>query len=343
MNTIAVEKTKAAKADANDKRIKPTSIRLEASTQCQLKCPTCETATGELYKHVALGFLRFDNFKLLIDENPDVRKIELSNFGEIFLNPQLPKIIQYAHENNVQLSASNGANLNNVRETTLEALVKYGFTHIRCSIDGASQETYEQYRVRGNFDRVMENIDKINAYKKKYNSDYPHLTWQFVVFGHNEHEITKARKMAHDRGMDFETKLNWDENWSPVKDIEMVRREMANGAGTRSEFKEKMGSSYMEYICHQLWDNPQLNFDGTVWGCCRNNWKAFDGNIFDDGLENALNTEQIQYARAMLTDGVEPRADVPCTTCSIYKNMRKEGRNFDRSSVEGWRKQDAAD
>ena len=121
---MSVEKTKATEVNPNDSRITPTSIRLEASTQCQLKCPTCETATGELYKHVALGFLRFDNFKLLIDENPGVRKIELSNFGEIFLNPQLPKIIQYAHENNVQLSAGNGANLNNVRETTLEALVK---------------------------------------------------------------------------------------------------------------------------------------------------------------------------------------------------------------------------
>ncbi|MCP4182241.1 MAG: radical SAM protein [Hyphomicrobiales bacterium] len=224
MNNISAEKAKATYVNLNDNRITPTSIRLEASTQCQLKCPTCKTATGELYKHVALGFLRFDNFKLLVDENPDVRKIELSNFGEIFLNPQLPKIIQYAHENNVQLSAGNGANLNNIRETTLEALVKYGFTHIRCSIDGASQETYEQYRIRGNFDRVMENIEKINAYKKKYNSEFPHLIWQFVVFGHNEHEIVKARQMAHERGMDFETKLNWDENWSPVKDIEMVRR-----------------------------------------------------------------------------------------------------------------------
>ncbi len=131
-----------------------------------------------------------------------------------------------------------------------------------------------------------------------------------------------------------------DNPQTPDLTITLVRREMAYGASTRSEFKEKVGSSYMEYICHQLWDNPQLNFDGTVWGCCRNNWKAFNGNIFDDGLENALNSEQIQYARAMLTNGVEPRSDVPCTTCSIYKNMRKDERDFDRSNIEGWRKRE---
>jgi len=126
----------------NDARGSPSHIRLEASTHCQLKCPTCETATGELYDHVARGFLRFDNFRRLIDENPQVREIELSNFGEIFLNPHLPKIIEYAFEKNLLLSATNGANLNTVRDTTLEALVKYKFSHIRCSIGGASQETY---------------------------------------------------------------------------------------------------------------------------------------------------------------------------------------------------------
>ena len=172
--------------ERNVNRVSPQRIRLEASTHCQLKCPTCETATGELYKHVALGFLRLDNFKQLVDENPQVKEIELSNFGEIFLNPQLQKIIKFAYGKNVQLSATNGVNLNTVRDTTLEALVKYKFSHMRCSIDGASQETYEQYRVRGNFDEVMKNIDKINEYKKQYKSQFPLLTWQFEVFGHNE-------------------------------------------------------------------------------------------------------------------------------------------------------------
>lgn len=338
LNNIPLIESESPGVEGNDARVSPSRIRLEASTHCQLKCPTCETATGELYEQVALGFLRFDNFRQLIDNNPQVREIELSNFGEIFLNPHLPKIIEYAFQKNVQLSATNGANLNTVRDTTLEALVKFKFSHIRCSIDGASQETYEQYRIRGNFDRVMENIDKINAYKKQYNSEFPLLTWQFVVFGHNEHEIARARQMALDRGMTFETKFNWDETWSPVRDKEMVRREMGVNATSRSEFKEKSGSDYMEYVCHQLWDHPQLNFDGTVWGCCRNNWKAFDGNVFEDGLDGALNSEQMQYARRMLTDVIEPRADVPCTTCSVYKNMRKEGRTLDRSNVVGWRK-----
>lgn len=337
LNTKPSLEHNSVEVGASDTWVSPRHIRLEASTHCQLKCPTCETATGKLYDHVALGFLRFDDFKKLIDENSQLEKIELSNFGEIFLNPQLPKIIEYAFEKGVLLSATNGVNLNTVRNSTLEALVKFNFTHMRCSIDGASQETYEQYRVRGNFDQVMKNIDTINAFKKKYKSQYPKLTWQFVVFGHNEHEIAKARQMALDRNMEFETKLNWDESWSPVRDKDMVRAEMGIGVTSRSEFKEKKGSNYMEYVCHQLWDNPQINFDGSIWGCCRNNWKAFDANIYENGLEGALNSEQLQYTRKMLVDGIEPRDDVPCTTCSVYKNMRKAKRLLDRSNVNSLR------
>ncbi|MDD9911089.1 MAG: radical SAM/SPASM domain-containing protein [Ahrensia sp.] len=310
--------------------VSPTKVRLEASTFCQLKCPTCETATGELYETVPKGFLRFDHFKAFLDEAEGVTEIELSNFGEVFLNPQLSDILRYAHERGVALHMANGANLNTVRDDVLEAVVKYGLRHIRCSIDGASQETYEQYRRRGNFDTVMANIDKINAFKKQYGSDYPTLTWQFVVFGHNEHEIRKARAMAQERGMDFLLKLNWDENHSPVRDKEMVRREMAHGAASRSEFKEQFGAGYMEHVCHQLWDQPQVNFDGVVWGCCRNNWKPFDANVFEQGLEGAMNSEQLSYARAMLADGAPAREDVPCTTCSLYKAMQRDGRTLQR-------------
>jgi MoaA/NifB/PqqE/SkfB family radical SAM enzyme len=77
-----------------------------------------------------------------------------------------------------------------------------------CSIDGASNETYQLYRVKGNFDTVIENVRKINRFKQQQHSDYPQLTWQFVVFGHNEHEIPVARRLASDLGMKFSPKLS---------------------------------------------------------------------------------------------------------------------------------------
>lgn len=184
-------------------QIRPKTIRLEASTHCQLKCPSCETAKGKTHEKLGKGFLKINDFQKLVDENPWLSHIELSNWGEIFLNPDLLKIIRYAHNNNLALTASNGVNLNTVKKEVLEALVKYKFRSITCSIDGASQETYKIYRQGGDYDRVIDNIKTINAYKQRYKTKFPLLTWQYVVFGHNEQEIYAAQAIANSLNMIF--------------------------------------------------------------------------------------------------------------------------------------------
>lgn len=300
----------------------PRTIRLEASSFCQLRCPSCPTTSRAIHPAVGSGFLRLHDFRRLLDENPFIAAIELSNYGEIFLNPQLLEILELAHERRVALTASNGVNLNNAKDEVLEGLVKFKVRRMTCSIDGASQETYKLYRVRGNFDNVIGNIEKINRYKQSYRSGFPLLRWQFVVFGHNEHELPVARRMAEELGMEFFVKLSWDDDVSPIGDKEAIRRETKTGAATRAEFKERHGRDYMQNICHQLWDSPQINWDGKVLGCCRNFWGDFGGNAFTDGLIPSLNNEKITYAREMLRGRAPARDDIPCVTCEIYLGMR---------------------
>ena len=303
-------------------KVKPLKIRLEASSFCQLRCPSCPNANNAIHPVVGSGFLRLRDFQRILVESPWVKKIELSNYGEIFLNPDILEIIKFACERNVTLTANNGVNLNNVKDNVLEGLVKYKFRSMTCSIDGASNETYKVYRVKGNFVNVIENIRKINFFKQKAQSEYPLLKWQFVVFGHNEHEISLARKLASELNMKFYLKLSWDSKFSPVRDQEFVRKE--TGVTSREEFKQKDGVDYMQWICYQLWEEPQINWDGKVLGCCRNFWGDFSGNAFRDGLFKSLNNENIRYARDMLLGKKVARENIPCTTCSIYLGMRAD-------------------
>jgi MoaA/NifB/PqqE/SkfB family radical SAM enzyme len=304
--------------------VEPTEIRLEASSFCQLRCPSCPTTTRAIHPAVGSGFLKLGDFQKLINENPWLKVIELSNYGEIFLNPDLLAMMEYAHRRNVVLRAENGVNLNSVKEEVLEGLVKYKFASMTCSIDGGSDETYKVYRIKGNFDRVIGNIKKINFYKKKYQSELPELNWQYVVFGHNEHEISAARKLAGELNMRFHVKLSWDDDFSPVQDQEAVRKE--TGAASRDEFRQRKGVEYMQGICHQLWDQPQINWDGKILGCCRNFWGDFGGNAFRDGLLKSINSEKMNYARDMLRGREVERSDIPCTTCSIYQRMKADGK-----------------
>ncbi len=292
------------------------SVRLEGSTLCQLKCQVCPLAQGKTGV-LGRGYLRFSDFKRFVEQNSRIRNIELSNYGEIFLNPDLEDIIVFAHSKKINLTALNGVNLNRVSENILEALVKFKFKVIYVSIDGASRETYRIYRRGGDFDAVLENIKRINHYKQAYRRRFPHLVWQFVVFGHNEHELPAAKNLAKDLNMGFVAKLNWNKSYSPVRDERFVRHEL--GFATLDDYEQKNKRLVMPY-CYQLWDSPQINWDGKLLGCCVNRRQDF-GNVFEEGLESCLKSEKYTYAKKMLQGKVAPRKDIPCSDCLYFHKL----------------------
>jgi len=306
-------------------------IRIEASSKCQLKCPICPTATGENRRRpIGWGNLSFQNFQVFVDRYTGIRKIELSNWGEMFLNPELLEILRYGHEKGVVLTAGNGVNLNTARDDVLEALVKYQLRAMTVSIDGATNESYRQYRVGGDFDKVIQRIEKINHYKELYNSPYPKLVWQFIIFGHNEHEIAQAREMADRLNMLFFPKLNAYSVYAPVKDQDAVKKDSGLTVASREEFKQK-GKRYYGMPCEQLWFSPQVNWDGKLFGCCVNGWMDF-GNVFESGLTECIKGERYQYAKQMLMGVKKARKDMPCTTCPYYR--RDEALMFQRGNKE---------
>lgn len=293
------------------------SIRVDASSVCQLKCPACSTAGGmNRTGIVGWGHLAAADFRRLLEENRGLRSVELSNWGEIFLNPELDEIMACAFEKDVRLRAANGVNFNSVRAHTLENLVRYRFHYLSISLDGASQETYSRYRIGGDFERVLDNIRRLNALKQAADTKYPRLAWQFIIFGHNQHELPRAREMAAQLGMRFRPKLNHTPRLFPVTDPEFVARESGLGVSSRTEYKQRKRSEY-SFPCGQLWDNPQINWDGKMLGCCVNKFGDF-GNVFSDGLQTVLRGEKMCYAQLMVTGKVPPRKDIPCYRCKIY-------------------------
>jgi Iron-sulfur cluster-binding domain len=186
------------------------------------------------------------------------------------------------------------------------------------ALDGACNATYQLYRVKGNFDRVIANVRRINRFKEQYGSDEPVLIWQFVLFGHNEHEIGQARRMAAELGMRFAPKLNAVPEYSPLVNPGRALRE----AGLT---EERANRNWQTAICNQLWKSPQINWNGKILGCCHNNWAEFGGNAFEGRLVDSLNGERLVYARKMLRGKVPPRADIPCTSCESYRQMASRG------------------
>ncbi len=266
--------------------------------------------------------MKFKDFKKFVDENT-VTEIEISNNGEIFLNPELIDIIKYANEKNITLTVYGGGNGNAITDEMAEALVKYQVRSLLFSLDGASQEVYSIYRRGGDFNKVIANIKKINEYKAQYKSQYPELGWKYIIFGHNVCDMLKAKKMAADLGMYWQYSVNFTPQYSPIaeKDKEFVQKELSSDKMSwdlMGDIKDKA------VICDAMFNQPQISFDGQLLGCCCNQG-FYQANVFKQGLKKALNSADYLYAKKMLAGKVPEKQGIPCTTCHTYKMMKEEG------------------
>lgn len=236
----------------------------------------------------------------------------MSNWGEIFLNKDIADIIRYAYEHQVVLYCGNGTNFNDVDERTLEYLVKYKVEYLNLSIDGATQETYEKYRVRGDLKKVFRNIERLNYYKAQYHSEFPKLSWQFVIFGHNEHELPVVKKLCQEFGMAFNPKLNYS-NFSPVIDRDFVRRESGLGVADREEYKLLHKREY-KLPCYHCFSSPQINWNGKILGCSVNKWATM-GDVTETSIAEWENSDTYKELVGVLFNGEPCPTTLPCYHC----------------------------
>lgn len=306
----------------------PRKVRIEACSLCQLSCPSCfmRIYHEKVDKTCKLGYLSFKNFKKFVDNNT-IEEIELTRGGELFLNPELDKIICYADKKGIKLTAYAGVNLNYLSNEMAETLVRCNFVALKIALDGASQETYSIYRKHGSFDKVIANIKKINHFKKQYNSEFPKLIWKFIVFGHNEHEILLAKELAKQYNMDITFDISWDKNFSPIKNTEFIMENTdiltmdGRGEAHIQRYEEDKDAWF---YCKELWTAPQINWDGSLLGCCMNSFEDFGGNVFKDGYLKAMNNNKLCMAKNILKGEIPPIMGIPCSLCWIYKKLEEK-------------------
>ena len=271
------------------------------------------------------GCLRFEDFRRFISLNPQIEEIELSNDGEIFLNPELSGIIKYAYARDIRLTAGNGVNFNTVSNDMLRTLVEYEFASMTVSIDGSSQETYAKYRRNGNFDRVMANIRKLNEYKLRLQKGAPFLAWQYIILESTDDvaEIERAKTMAAKLHMDIFFKK--DNGGYQPRDPDMIKS--VCGLSYDKSYSDGWLSHEVSrkwLPCLQLFNMPQLAHDGTFFGCCVLGKALVPMNGFEVPLEQIMSNESVEKIRAMLRGGAVV-AESRCVTCQFFKDMVATG------------------
>ena len=291
---------------------KPFILMVEPTNLCNLKCPLCPSGNGGLTR--PRGTMAFDAFQKVFEEQAeDLFLLMLWNQGEPFINTRLTDMVRLATARNVPTITSTNVHYIKTREDA-EDIVDSGLSELIVSLDGVTPESYVQYRVGGNFDRVLDGIRLLVAAKKALRSSTPVVHLQFIIFKHNESEIDKARQLARDLGVDrmsLKTAQVYTEEEATTflpENQEYSRYRYDTDALTMNG---KITNS-----CRHLWFSTVINWDGAVSPCC------FDKDVHY-GLGNVLNGQTFDqvwsgesYTR-FRNHILKDRASVPiCNNCS---------------------------
>ncbi|MDR2685353.1 MAG: glycosyltransferase [Rickettsiales bacterium] len=307
--------------------VKPESVRLDICTLCNLDCLTCRMRKNNFCNRGA-GYTSFQNFEKFLNKNPFVKNIEISSWGEPFMNPDIIPIIELARSRGVKITISHGTNFNAVNDKILYALVLNEIEYINIAIDGASPEVYGAYRRGGDFNKVIENIKKLNTIKAAFGKEIPKLNWQYVILPTNASvdEIRRAKTMAAELGMSTTFVRDWD-NFIPA-DASAIERETGVGFDSIHYKRHSLPAAKGERhkYCPRLWNNPQFNWDGRFVACGENTWGEFCGNAITDGIVACLDGEVFRATQKMLCGTGAEVPDSPCAKCWMYLEMKESGK-----------------
>lgn len=289
----------------------PYSLVLDPTNICNLKCPLCPTWQDSAAR--PKGKMGIETVRRLLHEaGPYLFTVNLCNWGEPLLNPDLASIIREAKKYNTVVGLS--TNLNYLPDGTEQALVESGIDILVVSLDGTTQESYSQYRRGGTLTTVLQNIERLNASRGGNKPDSPLLIWQFLVNRHNELEVEKARDMAENLGMWFfpspmrtsmgkELLLPLYERVSEIQDWLPE-----NPVYNKYAYTITPSTRTRQETCRWLWNSTVVNWDGSVSPCCGVFEKIWDFETcrFDQAgqkltLHHAWNSPRYRMARRLVS------------------------------------------
>ncbi len=291
----------------------PPIVMIEPTNICNLRCPLCPSGNGTMKR--PRGYMDFALFQQVIDQiSPYTAMVILWNQGEPFLHKDIIPMIRHCKKKKMFVITSTNANF--IPDPA--GIVASGLDSLIISLDGASQETYNKYRLNGEIDKVLDNTKAIIAAKKKYGSATPIIKWQFIVMKHNENEIERIKKLARELEVDclsLKTVQIYEE--SDISEFlptnpKHRRYQIEND---RFTLKKKIADK-----CRRIFTQPVINWDGQMAICCFDKDNEFKvGNVHEATFQSLWKGKRMNKVRQTI---LKNRKQIPiCNNCGEGVNL----------------------
>jgi radical SAM protein with 4Fe4S-binding SPASM domain len=242
----------------------PMTISIEPTTACNLRCPECPSGLRAFTR--ATGNLKSNFFRETMDQLSARLTWLIFYFqGEPYINPEFLDMVTYAHKKGIYtITSTNGHFLNdeNARRT-----IESGLNRLIISVDGTTQEVYEQYRKEGSLEKVLAGARNIVKWKHELKSKTPHIIFQFLVVRPNEHQIPEIFRLAKEIGVD-EVKLKTAQIYDYAHGNPLIPQNETYARYTKQSDGTYHVKNKLLNHCWKLWHACVITWDGVVVPCC---------------------------------------------------------------------------
>jgi len=186
------------------------------------------------------------------------RKIGLYNWTEPFLNRKLEDYILIVKKHGILCDLSSTLSLRKIPNLT--ACLDAGVDSITISNSGTTQEIYEKNHVGGVLEYVMNHMETISRHIKEKPLTTS-VTFRFIKFNHNIHQLDQAKLLADRLGFLFEQIEgfgNINHDLSFMSD-DWYRKEAITGKPVAVEDRK---------ICGLMVGQSTIDSSGDVYLCC---------------------------------------------------------------------------
>ena len=167
--------------------------------------PSHSLSQGSSFSPDRANILPLEVMLSVVEQLPDLELILFYDYGEPFLHKDAIPFLQTVRRQRPDIllhTSTNGLALNRKK---IEALAAEPLLDlIVFSIDGAWQESYRRYRINGNLQRALANMEAlVRACERAGTADRVQIIWQYILFEWNDSndELAEARRRAAEIGV----------------------------------------------------------------------------------------------------------------------------------------------
>lgn len=325
----------------------PKFLQVEPVGQCNLRCRMCSIQfRTDGPPHGPPAFMDYDVFTELIGQFPGLEELQLQGLGEPMMHPRFFDMVEYAVGRGVRVGSNTNATYLNARRA--ERAVTSGLGDLHISIDGATAETYESIRVRSNFDRVIANVERLTATRRRLGSSTPRIRMVVVAMRENLQEFPDLVRLAKRLEIDevFVQHLCHDFGESTLPARYEPMREFVDAETLTRADPEEVARCFTEarrvatelgvdlrlprvnprphppgtpgpQRCDWPWRGAYVSYQGLSMPCCMVSTpdRIQLGDMAARGVEAVWNGPEYQAFRDALSSENPPEV---CRSCAIY-------------------------